>query len=324
MIDWISCWVSNVDIRHLRDRLDFKSEYYVKSGELKTSNGDYIVERAIWHGLKFEIHYKIESIPFAKVKFSGSIHKFSNGANFDDFYKQQLEKSISSICTLIGVSSEFIEIHALEFGVNINTDIPPSLILDRLVFFKQRAFERQTMFKGCDVGFIQRSTRCNYELKVYNKGLHYKLIDNILRFEIKVTKMQFFKNKVSGIHCINDLLNEKILSQLINILQQFWDFVVLKEDVFRINPKLSATQKDILSNSTSDDYWKRKQKEYKPYKFNRLIKQYQNAIKESDATNYHEQIRNKIQTKWHQLSSNVNYLPIPEIGAVNYLPLSMV
>jgi len=39
------------------------------------------------------------------------------------------------------------------------------------------------------------------------------------------------------------------------------------EEVFHINPNFSATQKDILSNSTSDDYWKRKQREYKPYKF---------------------------------------------------------
>ena len=324
MIDWISCWVSNIDIRHLRDRLDFKSEYHVKTGELKTSNGGYIVERAIWHGLKFEIHYKIESSQYAKVKFSGSIHKFSNGANFDNFYKYQLEKSISAICSLIGVSPELVEVHALEFGVNIHTNIPPSLILDRLVFFKQKAFERQTMFKGWEIGFIQRCTRSNYELKVYNKGLHYKLYDNILRFEIKVTKMQFFNNKVSGIYCINDLLKDKILGQLMNILGQFWDLVVLKEDVFHMNPKLSATQKDILSNSTSDDYWKRKQIENKPYKFNRLIRQYQNAIKESDTTNYHEEIRNKIQTKWHQLSSNVNYLPIPEIRIVNYLPLCMV
>ena len=136
--------------------------------------------------------------------------------------------------------------------------------------------------------------------------------------------MQFFNNKVSGIYCINDLLNDKILGQLMNILRQFWDLVVLKEDVFHMNPKLSATQKDILSNSTSDDYWKRKQIENKPYKFNRLIRQYQNAIKESDTTNYHEEIRNKIQTKWYQLSSNVNYLPIPTIQTVNYLPLSMV
>ena len=324
MIDWISCWVSNVDIRHLRDRLDFKSEYYVKTGELKTSIGGYIVERAMWKGLKFEIHNKIESSHYAKVKFSGSIHKFSNGVNFDNYYIYQLKKSINDISSMIGVSPHIIEVHAVEFGVNIHTEMPPDLILDRFIFFKQKGFERQTKFKGSNRGYIQRCTLSNYQLKAYNKGLQYNLNENILRYEIKVTKMQFFKNKISGIQYLNDLLDNKILSQLGGILQQFWSYVVLKEEVFHFNPNLSATQKDILSNSTSDDYWKRMQREYKPYKFNRLIKQYQNTIKESDATNYHEQIRNKIQTKWHQLSYNVNYLPIPEISDVNYLPLCMV
>ncbi|MEY4861358.1 MAG: hypothetical protein RL059_1057 [Bacteroidota bacterium] len=324
MIDWVSCSVPFMDIRNLRDRLDFKSEHCVKTGELKTSMGGYIVERAMWNGLKFEIHNKIGSSHFAMVKFSGSIHKFSNGANFDNFYKCQLKKCIQEISFLIGVSPHLIEVHAIEFGVNIHTHVSPSLILDRLIFFKQVAFERQTKFKGGKRGFIQRCTRSNYELKAYNKSLDYNLNENILRFEIKVTKMQFFKNKISGIHCLNDLLDDKILHQLGSLLQQIWNHVVLKEDVFNINPNLSVSQKVILSNTASDDYWKRIQKEYKPYKFNRLISRYQNAIKGSKTTEYHEEIRNKIQTKWHQLSSSVNYLPISKIHTVNYLPLCMV
>jgi hypothetical protein len=286
--------------------------------------GGYIVERAMWNGLKFEIHNKIGSSHYAMVKFSGSIHKFSNGGNFDNFYKCQLKKCIQEISFLIGVSPHLIEVHAIEFGVNIHTHVSPSLILDRLIFFKQVAFERQTKFKGGKRGFIQRCTRSNYELKAYNKSLDYNLNENILRFEIKVTKMQFFKNKISGIHCLNDLLDDKILHQLGSLLQQIWNHVVLKEDVFYINPNLSVSQKVILSNTASDDYWKRIQKEYKPYKFNRLISRYQNAIKESKTTEYHEEIRNKIQTKWHLLSSSVNYLPISKIHTVNYLPLCMV
>jgi hypothetical protein len=324
MIDWVSCSVPFMDIRNLRERLDFKSEHYVKTGELKTSMSGYIVERATWNGLKFEIHNKIVSSHYAMVKFSGSIHKFSNGANFDNFYKCQLKKCIQEISFLIGVSPHLIEVHAIEFGVNIHTHVSPSLILDRLIFFKQVAFERQTKFKGGKRGFIQRCTRSNYELKAYNKSLDYNLNENILRFEIKVTKMQFFKNKISGIHYLNNLLDDKILHQLGSLLQQIWNHVVLKEDVFYINPNLSVSQKVILSNTASDDYWKRIQKEYQPYKFNRLISRYQNAIKESKTTEYHEEIRNKIQTKWHQLSSSVNYLPISKIHVVNYLPLCMV
>lgn len=313
-----------MDIRNLRERLDFKSEHHVKTGELKTSMGGYIVERAMWNGLKFEIYNKIDSSHYARVKVSGSIHKFSNGANFDNFYKCQLNKIIQEISSLIGISPHFIEVHAMEFGVNIHTKISPSLILDRLVFFKQKAFERQTIYTGRKIGFTQRCTLSNYELKAYNKGIQYNMNENILRFEIKVTKMQFFKNKILGIHNLNDLLDDKILHQLGGLLLQNWNYVVLKEEVFCINPNLSLAQKDILSNTASDDYWKRIQKEYRPYKFNRLIRQYQNAVKESVTTDYHEEIRNKIQTKWHQLSSSVNYLPISKIHTVNNLPLCMV
>ena len=138
---------------------------------------------------------------------------------------------------------------------------------------------------------IQRCKLSNYELKTYNKGLQYNLNENILRFEIKVTKLQFFKNKISGIHSLNDLLDDKIIHQLGDILQQNWNPVVLNEKVFYFNPNLSVAQKVILSNAASDDYWKLIQKEYKPYKFNRLIIKYQNAVKESKTTDYHEDIR---------------------------------
>jgi hypothetical protein len=133
---------------------------------------------------------------------------------------------------MIGVSPHIIEVHAVEFGVNIHTDMPPDLILARFIFFKQKGFERQTKFKGSNRGYIQRCTLSNYQLKAYNKGLQYNLNENILRYEIKVTKMQFFKNKISGIQYLNDLLDNKILSQLGGILQQFWSYVVLKEEVF--------------------------------------------------------------------------------------------
>jgi len=217
MIDWISCWVSNVDIRHLRDRLDFKSEYYVKTGELKTSIGGYSVECAMWKGLKFEIYNKIGSSQYAKVKFSGSIHKFSNGANFDNFYSYQLKNSIQDISSLIGVSPHLIELHAIEFGVNIHTQIPPNLILDRFIFFKQKRFEYQTRFKGSNRGLIQRCTLSNYELKAYNKGLQYNLNENILRFEIKVTKMQFFKNKIFSLKYISIISSFKKMLLILSI-----------------------------------------------------------------------------------------------------------
>ena len=141
MINWVSCWIPQINIRLIRERLDFKCEHFVITGELKITINGFIVERAIWHSLKFEIHYENHSNQFARMKFSGSIHKFCNSVNFDNFYKFQLNKSIQEISSLIGVSPELIEVRAIEFGVNIHTEVPPNLILDRFIFFKQKRFE---------------------------------------------------------------------------------------------------------------------------------------------------------------------------------------
>jgi hypothetical protein len=324
MIDYISCSIPFTDIRQLRNNLDFRSEYDVKTGELKTTINGFVRECAFWNGLKFEIYCHLETYNIGKIKFSGSLHKFSNGVNYDDFDAFQLRKTIEDISSLIGVTPNEIHIHSIEFGVNIETELNPSEVLNRLIYFKQKDFESQRVFKNSKNGFIQRCTRHNYQLKIYNKSIQYNLFNNILRYEIKVTKMQFFKTKINNMSYLSDLFQVNVRDNLLEILLDFWDHILLKEHIIKLNYNLSAKDIEILKNSRFENYWKIKKDEYKPYKFNRLMKQYYLAVKKSNTTSFHEIIRNQIQSKWQKLSHFVNYLPISAIVAVNKLPLCMM
>ena len=157
-----------------------------------------IWEYANYNNLKFQIRYSPEKPDWGLIKFSGSLHKFRNGVNYDDLDKYQLAQSINAICSAIEVLPEVVELHSIEFGVNVPLTVSPDLFLDRLIFFKNRLFERQTSFKGATrLGLMQRCSFSNYQIKAYNKSKQYGLPHHILRFEIKVTKMQFLKNKVT-------------------------------------------------------------------------------------------------------------------------------
>lgn len=323
MIDHISCEVPFTSINHVRELLNFSSSHDVKTGELHTTSNGNIWEQANYKNLKFTIQCSMESTDVGTISFKGSLHKFECRENFSDFDKYQLSKSIFEICQLIQVKPHEIKIRSIEIGINISTTESPSVILERLVLFKNKPFEKQTKFKGnTKKGFMQRCCFCNYQIKIYDKGLQYCSPSNIMRIEIKVTKMQFFKNKISGISTLNDLLKADIQLQLMTLLIHFWDQVLLKEDISSNQPKLSNKQKEVLINSTSNDYWIGKQKSYKPYKLKRLIKIYRQVIKKSNSTKFHDEISAKINSKCTELLSDVNNLPTTSIS-VNNSPLSM-
>lgn len=311
MVDHVSCVVPFTNLRSIRKMLDFKCQYFTSTGEITTTMDGLIWEHATYNNLKFQIRYSLVKPDWGMIKFSGSLHKFSNGVNYDDLDKYQLAQSINNICSVVGVLPENVELHSIEFGVNVPLTASPDLVLDRLILFKNRNFERQTSFKGATkLGLMQRCSFSNYQIKAYNKSKQYGLPHHILRFEIKVTKMQFFKNKVSRIINLQDLLKEDRLHELMNLHVEFWDLALLKEDIFDYHPTLSIFQRECLEKSISDDFWRASLKTLEPYKLKRLIKGYRQALCRANSTTFHHDVKQEIQLKWNELLKPVNYLPL--------------
>lgn len=311
MVDHVSCIVPFTNLESIRKRLHFRGQYFTSTAEISTTANGLIWEQANYNNLKFQIRYSLKNPNWGLIKFSGSLHKFLNGVNYDDLDKYQLALSINTICSVIGVLPEDVELHSIEFGVNVPLTVSPDLVLDRLILFKNRNFERQTSFKGATkFGLMQRCSFSHYQIKAYNKSKQYCLPHHILRFEIKVTKMQFFKNKVSRIVKLQDLLEEDCLHELMNLHVEFWNLALLKEDVFGYHPTLPIFQRECLEKSISDDFWKACLKTLQPYKLKRLIKVYRQALLQSNSTTFHHDVKQEIQMKWNELLNPVNYLPL--------------
>jgi hypothetical protein len=303
MIDWISCWVPTIDVQHLRETFNFKIEHFSKTGEIPL-----YLEKAEWRNLKFEIRHNNGFDNYASVKFSGSIHKFHHGVNHNDYFLTDVNQTIKVICDTISTSPKMIEIHALEFGVNIPLMNDAKEILDRLILHKTT--ELKVPSYRFSRGYMRTCCYSQFELKIYNKGLQYRLSNNILRYEIKVNRMAYLHEKGISVTNLHDLLNEKIHCQFINLLMKSWDEIILKEDIFIINPKLNKTSNSLCINSSKYDYWKEQSTALKSFQFIRLRNRYRKALQLCESTNYHENIRNQIQAKWLQLSRDVVFLPL--------------
>jgi hypothetical protein len=301
MIDWISCWVPEIDVQLLRETFDFKTEHFSKTGEISLP-----LEKAEWRNLKFEIRYNNGFGNSASAKFSGSIHKFHHGVNHNDYFISEVDQTIKLICDRIATSPQSIEIHALEFGINVPLVNDATEILDRLILHKMS--ELKVPSYRHSRGYMKTCCYSQFELKIYNKGLQYRLSENILRYEIKVNRMAYLHEKGIPITNLNDLLNEKTHGYLMNLLIKNWDELILKEDIFIINPELNKKSNSICINSSKYDYWKEQSTALKSYQFIRLRNRYRKVLKLSESTNYHENIRNQIQAKWLQLTEVVDFL----------------
>lgn len=295
MIDWISCRAHNIDIERLREVLDFKTEHFSKTGEISIP-----LERADWNYLKFEIFNNLCSNQFASIKFSGSLHKFYHGHNYNDFFIEEIHCAIYDICNLLNITTEDIELHSLEFGVNITDLEDTDSILARLLLHKKNKFKTPSYRKSR--GFMQTCYYNQFEVKIYNKGMQYKLPINVLRYEIKVTRMAYLREKGIKIQKMNDLLNIKTYSQLSALLLKIWGEIIIKETIIMCDPKLNSFSRKLCTDSTKYDFWYEQASQLKSHQFIRLRNRYREIVKNSVSTNYHSFMSDQIMRKWQQLS----------------------
>ncbi len=120
--------------------------------------------------------------------------------------------------------------------------------------------------------------RDHYELKIYNKGLQYQQEKNILRFEIKVRRMIYFKKRNISIDCLADLLNSNIYNKLESALLMALNEIVFYDSSI-ILKGLPKREKTVLMNGRNPKYWtglKDSGKEIKKIRarFNQLVLKY--------------------------------------------------
>ena len=255
MIDFIKIIIKDFDpsILEANTLLDFYDTINLSTGELKTFNrhGNKVTpsKNASYNGLEFKIYET------GTTTFSGSLHKYwNNGAhNYNDFNYEAVLTVLRDLKTNFEVDPEMCVLKCLEIGINIVPPIPTNQILDNCLLHKTKPFEYQ---KNSDEGKYKQVQHSQYIVKIYNKALHYqskgfKIGTEIMRFEIKYTKMQKLNEK--GIFSLQDLINyglENFKSDLLNE----WQNVLFFDNTIQIDP-LSAKLKKAVLEYSNPNYW---------------------------------------------------------------------
>jgi len=228
------------DIRQLPN-LDFCRQFSEKTGEID----NYKPSVASYKGLKISNFQK-------HIKISGSLHVFFNNGrhNYDDFSFENIQNALSRLAEEIHVNLRNAKLQNLELGVNLVLQDDPKKIIDSVIIHRGKEFSLQyspnQYFKEC--------SHSQYFIKIYDKGIQYRLSQNILRCEVKFRKMERINRMgITSLHDLNDIGKLRTLSG--DLIRIFND--ILFGDLSADKTILSSKDQILFAEGHNAANWKR-------------------------------------------------------------------
>ena len=214
---------------------------------------------------------QIFTIKNHNAKLKGSLHKFHNNGihNYNDFYFSDLTNAIFDLCIKFNIPAEVTEFNNLEFGVNIYIPIAPEELFKYVINYRGTMFQKFNIPNSKGIECI----KSNFIIKMYDKGNQYKLPGNLLRFEIKVVRMQFFIDNGVNIKTLADLTNINNIYPLQTILRGIFDDILMY-DYSIIESNLNDRERLIISNGRNPKYWENLLPKSEKFKHGNKDKQY--------------------------------------------------
>jgi len=146
----------------------------------------------------------------------GSLHKFAKEGlhNANDYSLSDFKNTLNKLFEDLGLNPEITIVNGFEFGVNIKLPYSPNNVLKHLILHKSSS--------GLTDKVGKRFEYQTYSVKLYNKSMQCKIepyqSENILRIEVKVSKMEFLKKKSVHCHVLSDLLDVSVWKSFESIL----------------------------------------------------------------------------------------------------------
>jgi hypothetical protein len=327
MIDGIKIYDLKTDPDQLLQN-PYLAEYW--NTTVHNSDGTYKYGLAEYFGLKFQLKH-------GKVRLQGSVHKYRNAGrhNYDDFRAVDVAKVVQELSEKFKINTQQTELNNVEFGVNVVLPFGVNVVLDNLIVYKGEPF-----MKVVEDGMsYYQCKKTHFIIKIYNKGLQYNLPDNVLRFEIKVMRMQYLKTKGITLRYLSDLLNMGIYEPLGNILTEVFDGILFGDQA--LNEKaLNTKELETFLRGSNPKTWQVKaggQNEWKKLQrlestFKDLLERHRTGVnfrsvvaelirkKSLEMSTFYQQIENVLKLE------NVHFLPTAnQVGKtenVHYLHFS--
>jgi hypothetical protein len=234
-----------------------------------------------------------------------SLHKLHNhqnkkgNKNHNDFKYSELTKTIDFLLENL-INLEQSNLSKLEFGLNIELDIPAeNIIRNNIMMHQFKIHNHNKKFDG--KGEFKQFDHSNYDFKIYDKAKQYKLTNNVIRFEIKHKRSKSF-NPLE-IYNITDLKSKDFLQSLFeDLMKRFEELTII--DSYKNNSNIPENVRTAIETYTSYNFWEllskrplRNKKRQERMKFNQLLID-NNLLKTKT------ELRNKLNSKFQFLINN--------------------
>lgn len=300
MLDYINMEEQNRDLNELLTN-PLLSNHWIANVENET--GEIKNYTARWKGLYLKTKFQSEGK--VRLKIDGSLSVFrNNGNNITDLNRGSLIDSLNYLERNGVINPAKAVPHVLEFGLNIPISQSVSEVLDTFLLYRTTPFKqmRNTDASSKNRNFAGIECDCSqFQIKIYDKGSQYSLKENLLRFEIKSKRMQFFKRNGINITSVGDLTDRTVLRDLQRITLDIYDKILKAKPADKND--LKTPQKEVLRFGQFRDYWIKLHRD-SPRKFRAKRRQFLELQKWNNY-NLHSEIRNKIFTKWERLQADL-------------------
>lgn len=307
MIDFIKCDIITAPEYLLTNQnLKFGSNIDTTTGEEIPSRHGYFYKVANFEEMQICISTNVET-KYTKIELTGSIHKYLHqGKNYTDFAFFEVCESIQSLCALLKLQPENFILRNVEFGVNINTIHSPESLLNSIIAYKGGNYERNE-YKGN--GYMKRFHFSQYDLKVYDKSVQYQLNHSVLRFELKVKKMQFFESKNILLKTFADLLNRETYQQLNKVISDSLNSVYLFDYRIDIDSIKEKNHRFILTQCINTEFWPKFRDTHSEKGYKKKVQKFKELVKLYAPNDLHNYLQIEILNKWFDLLNSTPNLP---------------
>jgi hypothetical protein len=301
----------NIDLFNLIDKYtgEVKENHRIIKGQL---------QKTIKYTGKFETYFisviettkhnlnnTVSSSHFMEV--AGSLHKnYFEGQNYSPFSFYDLQIELSNIEKGLKVSLDLVSLVNFEIGVNIKTPFEVTPFLrNNLLSYKGNTFNDYS--PDCQ-GFIlgKYCKLSQYSVKIYDKGKQYDLPYNLMRYELRFTKMSIVKSK--GVKNLNSLKVNKIAIDLGSLLINSWDNVLICDNNINIrDKKIKPKHRRMLRDGINPRYWEQlKEKDKREFNYQRTV--FKQLVKKY-GIDLHNQIKELIKWEWQEITKSCTNLP---------------
>jgi hypothetical protein len=307
MYDYLSLEIENTppDVFLNNNCLEFRKEVNKKNEPIPNRKGNYIQTAQISESLKLVHEYRPQT-DINVIKLKGSYHKHAQrNTNYNDYTLNDFERTTNELSKLLCISPLSFTLRCFEFGVNIKPSHNANDVLNALICYKGKEYEKRT-YNGN--GYLKRFVNTQYEIKIYNKSKQNDLPDNILRYEIKVLKMDYVKKKLKHpIKTINDLLNPEIIAGLTNILIESVENLYMYD--YRINTKLIKSNRDkhTLIECINPAFWELYKETHSETGYKKKVKRFRELVQKYAPDNLQTDLKILVQNKLKELQTVTQY-----------------